>query len=86
MKNVVKQLATDYNLTQKLAGEVVVAVVDGLVKEILSSEKLRVSGLGTFSVKESKAREGRNPATGEKIQIPAKKSVKFAPTKELKNL
>jgi DNA-binding protein HU-beta len=86
MKNVIKDLATNYNLTQKLAGEVVEAVVQGILNEILASGKLRITDLGTFVVKTSTARVGRNPKTGEELNIPSKKSVRFTPTKALKDI
>ena len=86
MKNVIKDLAKNYNLTQKLAGEVVEAVVQGILNEILASGKLRINDLGTFVIKTSTAHIGRNPKTGEEISIPSKKSVRFTPTKALKNL
>jgi DNA-binding protein HU-beta len=45
-----------------------------------------ISGFGTFKVKQTKARQGRNPKTGETIQIPAKKKVAFRASKELKSI
>lgn len=86
MKNVIDTLAVEYNLTKKLAKEVVEAVVEGIRAEILTTEKLKVNGLGTFSIKESKERKGRNPKTGEEITIPAKKGVAFKAEKILRNL
>jgi len=55
-------------------------VIDTLKKE----KKVKLPGLGIFAVKHRKARQGRNPMTGETIQIPAKKVVKFRVAKDVK--
>jgi DNA-binding protein HU-beta len=61
-----------------------VAVVDVIRDEIKAGGKIAIDGLGTFKMKETKDRVGVNPATGEKIQIKAKKSAKFTASKALK--
>ena len=63
---------------------IVEAVLEGITTALAKGEKVELRGFGTFKVKESKPRTGRNPKTGEEIQIPAKKVVKFTPAKELK--
>ena len=61
--------------------------VTSAIKEGLTTEgKVRLSGLGTFRVRERAAREGRNPQTGETIQIEAKRIVRFKPAKKLKEV
>ena len=57
------------------------SVVIGTLK---SEKKVKLPGLGIFAVKHRKARMGRNPMTGEQIQIPAKKVVKFRVAKDVK--
>lgn len=52
---------------------------------LLKEEKVFLSGLGTLTIEHRKARNGRNPRTGESITIPAGKSVKFRPAKALKD-
>jgi DNA-binding protein HU-beta len=63
---------------------------DSFLKAITDSlkqgERVNVSGLGSFSVSERAARQGRNPKTGESIQIAASRAVKFKAGKELKEL
>ena len=54
-----------------------------LKKQLLDGEALLIPGIGTFSVIQKAARLGRNPKTGETVEIPAKKSVKFKATKTL---
>ncbi|HNZ29302.1 MAG TPA: HU family DNA-binding protein [Candidatus Goldiibacteriota bacterium] len=62
-------------------------VLDQFVKiaqdALQEGTKISVTGLGSFSVKERKGRLARNPKTGEKVEVPAKKVVKFKPGKEL---
>lgn len=53
------------------------AALDGIKESIVKEGKMQLIGFGTFSVNERPAREGINPATKEKIQIAAKKVVKF---------
>ena len=60
------------------------AVVEALTEALVAGEKIALLGFGTFEVKVSVARTGVNPATGAKIQIPAKKAVKFSVGKTLK--
>ena len=60
------------------------AVLEGIAKALVAGEKVQIAGFGTFAVKAHAAREGRNPATGEKISIPASKSVAFSAGKSFK--
>ncbi|MCK4262124.1 integration host factor subunit beta [bacterium] len=65
-------------------------IVDQVLKEISQSlvrgEKVELRDFGVFKVKQRKARLGRNPKTGEGVQVPAKKVVHFKVGKELKNM
>ncbi|MCK4519972.1 MAG: HU family DNA-binding protein [Candidatus Omnitrophica bacterium] len=72
--------------TKKEAQEIVDTVWDTIKSSLKKQEDVAISGFGTFKVKQTKARMGRNPKTGEAIQIPAKKKVAFRVSKELKNL
>ncbi|MDX2104490.1 MAG: HU family DNA-binding protein [Alphaproteobacteria bacterium] len=60
-------------------------VLDSIIGALKSGEEVRLVGFGTFGVAERKASEGRNPRTGEKIQIPASKQPKFKAGKELRD-
>jgi len=84
MKQVAEKLAEKQNITKKLAGEIVDFVIAGLIEEIKAEEKVRVSGLGTFSKKERAARTARNPKSGESIPVAAKTVVTFKAAKDLK--
>jgi DNA-binding protein HU-beta len=62
------------------------AFVDVISKNIKKKDGVKLVGFGTFAVSNRKARVGRNPQTGEEIQIPARKVPVFRPGKELKEL
>jgi len=65
--------------TKKAATEYVEAVLDIIVDEIKSTREFRYHEFGTFKVQQRAARKGRNPHTGEEINIAARKVVKFKP-------
>lgn len=71
--------------TKKQASSVVDAVLSAIKEALSKGETVRLVGFGTFSLKERKARTGRNPRTGKTINIPAKKVPAFTPGKELKD-
>jgi DNA-binding protein HU-beta len=60
------------------------ALRDLLVEQGMDGEKVLIPGLGTFAVKESAARTGRNPQTGESMQIPARKKLAFSQAAQVK--
>jgi len=62
------------------------ALVDVISKNIKKKDGVKLVGFGTFAVSNRKARVGRNPQTGQEIQIPARKVPVFRPGKELKEL
>jgi len=82
--DLIDQLVNDLDLTKKQAGEAVEGVFGKVADTLAAGERAQVPGFGTFSISERSAREGRNPATGETITIPASKAVRFKPAKNLK--
>ena len=67
------------------ATKAVDAVFDGIIQSLKKGEEVRLVGFGTFDVSDRAASEGRNPRTGEKINIPASKQPKFKAGKTLKD-
>lgn len=65
-------------LAKASANAAVDAVIDGISKAVASGEGVTLVGFGAFRLKKRPARNGRNPATGEKIKIPARKVMQFA--------
>lgn len=86
-----EKLAKKTDLSKVKASEVIDAIFSsdsgqGIIAVELDADRdVRISGFGTFYTSRSKARVGRNPATGEAIQIAAKKHAKFRPAKGLKD-
>lgn len=79
-------VAEKSGLTKKDTEKIVSAVFDGISEALAQGEKVQVIGFGTFDVRSRKAREGRNPATGATIQIPALKVPVFKAGKALKDI
>jgi|SRR6266702_3068016 DNA-binding protein HU-beta len=78
-----KRIAAQADLTQKKAGEVLEALLEGIREELKSGHEVRLVGFGSFKVRASAARKGVNPRTHEAIEVPAKDRVRFSPGKEL---
>lgn len=82
-KELVDTIAAQAQLTKNEAKLALEATLDGITKALKDGDKVALLGFGTFSLSERPAREGINPSTGEKIQIAAKKVVKFKAGSEL---
>jgi DNA-binding protein HU-beta len=80
----VKAVAIQAELTQKDAASAVDALFNTISNSLAQEEKIQLIGFGTFEVRERSARKGRNPQTGEEIDIAASKVPAFKPGKELK--
>lgn len=76
-------VAESAGITKAQAGDAVNAVFSSIENALTSGDKAAFIGFGTFSTSHRAAREGRNPATGKTINIPAKTSVKFKAGKAL---
>ena len=81
----IEKVAETADLEKAEAGRLVEAVLDTISAALKGQEKVSLQSLGIFDITDRKARQGRNPATGETIQIAATKSVKFRPSKSLKD-
>jgi DNA-binding protein HU-beta len=85
LKDLAAQLAQQHEGLSKKGSEALLSGLVGLVaKHLKQGERLRISGFGILQVRRRDARMGRNPATGEPVQIKAGKKVAFRPAKELK--
>jgi len=80
----VEEVAGKAGLTKKEAGDVVDAITSAITDTLAMNERVTLVGLGTFQVRERKARKGVNPQTREAINIPAKKVPQFKPGKGLR--
>ena len=83
--DLVDTIAATSNMTKADATHAVDAVIDAITNALKSGDEVRIAGFGAFVVSQRAASEGRNPRTGEKIQIPASKLPKFRAGKGLKD-
>ncbi|MCY3758044.1 MAG: integration host factor subunit beta [Acidobacteria bacterium] len=84
--DLVDEVSRATDLSRKDSEVIVEALFDSVVKALKNSDKLEVRGFGSFRIRKRKARQGRNPKTGEKVDVPEKKVPYFKPSKELKDL
>lgn len=82
----VDEVAREVQLTKKQAELIVNIVFDSIVDSLRSGQKIELRGFGSFRLRSRKSRTGRNPKTGEKVEVPSKKIPYFKPGKELKEL
>ncbi len=78
-------VAEKAGMSKKDSEKAIKAVLDSITDGLVKGEKVQLVGFGTFEVRNRKEREGRNPATGEKIKIEALKVPAFKPGKALKD-
>lgn len=82
----VDEVARVVQVTKKQAETIVNIVFDSIVDSLRSGQKIELRGFGSFRLRSRKSRTGRNPKTGEKVEVPSKKIPYFKPGKELKEL
>ncbi|MEG3177767.1 HU family DNA-binding protein [Sphingomonas sp. RB3P16] len=83
--DLVEKIAASSDLSKGDAKSVVDAVFAAIADAAAAGEEISLNGFGKFKVKDSAAREGRNPSTGATIQIAASKKMGFTPAKALKD-
>ncbi|AFJ61942.1 MULTISPECIES: HU family DNA-binding protein [Bacillus amyloliquefaciens group] len=79
------EVAEKLGVTKKEAAPKVEAVFNVIVETLTKGESIKIPGVGTFEVRERAARKGRNPKSGEEIDIPATKAPAFKAAKSLKD-
>jgi DNA-binding protein HU-beta len=84
LKHLAAAVAEEQELSKKQAEGILTDVVTRITKHLKKGDRIRIVGLGILQVRRRAARMGRNPATGEPIQIKASKKVAFRAAKELK--
>ncbi|BBK39380.1 DNA-binding protein [Allostella sp. ATCC 35155] len=84
LRQLAATLAEKHEMPKKLAGAVLEDLVELVAEHLKNGDKVRITGLGILQVRSRPARTGRNPATGEPIEIKASKKIAFRPAKDLK--
>ena len=82
--DLIERLAGKADLTRPRAEELLDFLLNDVTEALKNGEKVNISGFGTITVSNRKARTGRNPKSGEPIEIPASRSAKFKAGKTLK--
>jgi len=80
----IDKIAKNASITKKAAGLAVNTMIDEITKALKKGQRVPLVGFGTFMVRRTKARKGRNPRTGEEIKIKAGKRPVFKPGKALR--
>ena len=84
LKHLSAELAERHDLAKNQAGMLVTEMFEAVIAHIKSGDRVRIAGLGILEVRNRAARMGRNPATGEAVQIKASKKIAFRASKDLK--
>ncbi len=84
--DLVDKISKEAGVTKKQADAVISAAVDAIMNAVADGEKVTLVGFGSFESRDRKAREGRNPKTGDKMEIPATKVPAFSAGKLFKEM
>jgi integration host factor subunit beta len=84
--DLVEQVAKEAEMTKKDAEQLVEIIFDSITDSLNKGEKIELRGFGSFRLRKREPRKGRNPKTGDKVDVPPKKVPYFKPGKELKDL
>lgn len=82
--NLVDVVAMNADIPRKQANDVVHVVFEAIIEALHKNEKVELRGFGSFRVRQRRARIGRNPKTGEQVQVPPKRIPYFKPGKHLR--
>lgn len=83
-QDLIKEIANRTKQPESLVGSVVNTTFDSIQDSLADGEEVTITGFGSFRITQRAAREGRNPQTGQPIQIPAGKTPSFRPGTQLK--
>lgn len=84
--HLILELARVCETTHKEAKEILEVVLDGMVRALRRGESVELRGFGVFRTRKRRPRTGRNPLTGARVQVPAKRVPFFKPGRELKEM
>src|SRR5512144_253332 len=84
--DLIEEVSRLVELTRKDSEVIVETIFDSIVHSLRSGDKIEIRGFGSFRTRQRKPRVGRNPKTGARVEVPAKKIPYFKPSKELKDV
>jgi integration host factor subunit beta len=84
--DLIEDVARAVEMSRKDSEVIVETIFESIVKSLRSGDKIEIRGFGSFRTRQRDARVGRNPKTGARVEVPAKKIPYFKPSKDLKDL
>lgn len=84
--DLIEEVSRVVEFTRKESEVIVEAIFDSVVKALREGDKIEIRGFGSFRTRQRQSRVGRNPKTGARVDVPAKRIPYFKPSKELKDL
>ena len=84
--DLIEEVARVVEMTRKESEVIVESIFSSIVRALRSADKIEIRGFGSFRTRQRQPRVGRNPKTGARVEVPAKKIPYFKPSKELKDL
>ncbi|HNY39693.1 MAG TPA: HU family DNA-binding protein [Bryobacteraceae bacterium] len=84
--DLIEEVSRVVEFTRKDAEVIVESIFDSVVKALRANDKIEIRGFGSFRTRQRQSRIGRNPKTGARVEVPAKRIPYFKPSKELKDL
>ncbi len=84
--DLIEDVSRQVELTRKDSEIIVETIFDSIVHSLRAGDKIEIRGFGSFRTRQRNPRVGRNPKTGDRVEVPAKKIPFFKPSKELKDL
>jgi integration host factor subunit beta len=84
--DLIEEVARVTDVTRRDSEVIVETIFDSVVHSLRAGDKIEIRGFGSFRTRQRNSRVGRNPKTGDRVDVPAKKIPFFKPSKELKDL
>ncbi|HYY69772.1 MAG TPA: HU family DNA-binding protein [Terriglobales bacterium] len=84
--DLIDEVSRQVELTRKDSEVIVETIFGSIVHSLRAGDKIEIRGFGSFRTRQRNPRVGRNPKTGDRVEVPAKKIPFFKPSKELKDL
>ncbi len=84
--DLIEEVSRVVEMTRKDSEVIVEAIFDSIVRSLRADDKIEIRGFGSFRTRQRQSRVGRNPKTGTRVEVPAKKIPYFKPSKELKDV
>jgi len=84
--DLIEEVSRVVEMTRKESEVIVETIFDSIVRSLRTGDKIEIRGFGSFRTRQRQARIGRNPKSGDRVDVPAKRIPFFKPSKELRDL